>query len=375
MTRGGNILGVNKSQGSAAPGFSISIVIPTWNGLHLLRENLPSVLEAVRVYEASTGAQTEIILSDDGSSDGTVDLIFEDFPTVRVVRRPVNGGFSAACNSGIEAARYDLVALLNNDVRLDAEYLLHKSAHFEDPTVFAVTAKVFEWDSTIFTTGGRFGRFRRGFWSVYFNYDVVGKDARAWIEERRLLSMYAIGGFATYRRSQLLELEGFCELLSPFHWEDVDLSYRGWKRGWEIHYEPRSLAWHRTSATIDANYEKSHVDSVSLRNRLLFHWINLHYRPYLVAHVVMLTLMLVAKTLVGRTDFWKSVRGAVERLPQALKLRRKERALAVRTDREVQKRLKAFYRAAPIQRYYNQQQVIDTHPEAREKNLGRSDHV
>lgn len=375
MTRGGNTLGANRSQGSAAPGFSISIVIPTWNGLHLLRENLPSVLEAVQVYEASTGALTEIILSDDGSSDGTVDLIFEDFPSVRVVRRPSNGGFSAACNSGIEAAKYDLVALLNNDVRLDADYLLHKAVHFQDPNVFAVSAKVFEWDSTIFTTGGRFGRFRKGFWSVYFNYDVAGRDAKTWIEERRLLSTYAIGGFATYRRSQLLELGGFSELLSPFHWEDVDLSYRGWKRGWEIHYEPRSLAWHRTSATIDSNFEKNHVDSVSLRNRLLFHWVNLHYPPYLVAHIVMLALMLISKTLIGKFDFFRSVREAVQRLPQALELRRRERSLATRTDREVQKMLKAFYRAAPIQVYYNQQQVIDTHPEAREKTLGRPDHV
>ena len=120
--------------------------------------------------------------------------------------------------------------------------------HFEDPEVFAVTAKVFEWDHPIFATGGKLGRFRRGFWSVYFNYDISDSSASNWTEKQQLLSVYAVGGFATYSRQKLESLGGFNQLLSPFHWEDVDLSYRGWKRGWQIRYEPHSIAHHRTSA-------------------------------------------------------------------------------------------------------------------------------
>jgi len=225
----------------------LSIVIPSRNGLHLLRENLPSVDRAARTHSRRTGASTEIVVVDDGSQDGTVEALSADFPHVYVVRRRRSQGFACACNAGFEATRFPIVALLNNDVRVEEEFFLHQTPHFEEADVFGVTAKVFEWDKPIFATGGRVGRFRRGFWSVYFNYDVLGPEASRWVEERRLLSAYAIGGFATYSREKLKILGGFNELLSPIHWEDMDLSYRAWKRGWTVRYEPRSVAQHRTS--------------------------------------------------------------------------------------------------------------------------------
>lgn len=345
------------------PGFSISVVIPTWNGLHLLRENLPSVLTAVEFYRARSGAAVEILVVDDGSTDTTVQDLPDEFPQVKLIIRPRNGGFAKACNTGFDASRHSLVALLNNDVDLDPEYLLHMASHFEEEDVFAVTAKVYEWDSTTFTTGGRYGRFRRGFWSVYFNYDVQC-DAAAWIDGRKLFSAYAIGGFATYHREKLQRLDGFNELLSPFHWEDVDLSYRGWKRGWKIHYEPRSTARHRTSATIDAHYRKKHVDAVSFRNRLLFHWINLHSPSFLIRHLLMLLVLTATRVVALDFYFYRSLYEAILKLPEVLSYRAAERKALRRSDTEVARMLTGFYGAAPIEVYFSQREVLERHPEA-----------
>lgn len=343
---------------------AVSVVIPTWNGLDLLRDNLPSVLAAVRFYSQKEGVPVEVIVVDDGSRDGTAEAAAREFPQVRLVGKSRNEGFAAACNAGFQHCRFPLIALLNNDVRVEKEYLVHQVEHFQDARVFAVTSKVFEWEPPIFATGGRFGRFRRGFWSVYLNYDTLGPDQDEWIRGHKLLSAYAIGGFATYDRAKLEELGGFSELLSPFHWEDVDLSYRGWKAGWEIHYEPRSRAHHRISATIEAHYDKRMVETVSWRNRLLFHWVNLHSPGFLVRHLAMVGVFLLTRFLALDFGFYVAFAQALTRLPQVYRLRIRERRRAQRSDVEVARRLSRFYQSAPIKIYSDRRQVQKEHPES-----------
>jgi len=344
----------------------LSIVIPTRNGLHLLRENLPSVQRASRMFSEKTGGAVEVIVVDDGSQDGTSRILPAEFPDVYLVERSRSQGFACACNAGFEACKFPVVSLLNNDVRVEEEFFLHQSSHFEDENVFGVTAKVFEWDQPIFATGGRVGRFRRGFWSVYFNYDVRIDSASGWVDQRRMLSAYAIGGFSAYSREKLRELGGFNELLSPIHWEDVDLSYRAWKRGWEVRYEPRSVAHHRTSATIDAHFEKRSVERISYRNRLLFHWINLHSPTYLLRHLLMLSVLILTRILVLDFGFYAALGQALRRLTTVIRLRRVEREEARKSDAEISRLLNSFYRTAPIEIYYNQQEVIEHHPESGE---------
>ena len=341
----------------------ISIVIPTWKGLHLLRENLPAVLDAARFYREKTGGDTELIVVDDGSSDETTSALPDEFPEARLIAKPQNEGFAITCNVGFQHCQLPVMALLNNDVRVERDYLFYLAEHFRDPLVFAVTSRVLEWDGATFSAGGRVGRFRRGFWSVYFNYDTCGPDQQAWIEEHRLLSAYAIGGFAAYDRAKVAELGGFTELLSPFNWEDVDLSYRGWKRGWEVHYEPRSVAYHRISATIGAHYQKKRVEAVSFRNRLLFHWINCHSPVFLASHLLMLALLTLTRFLVFDFSFYRSVYEGWIRLPEVRRLRRRERARARRTDAQLCRVWSRFYKSAPIRIYYGRAEVLQARDE------------
>lgn len=85
----------------------ISVVIPSYNRRHTLQRALQSVFEQSSVVD-------EVILVDDGSSDGSAEMVARSFPTVKLIRQP-NLGVSAARNRGIEAARYDWIALLDSD--------------------------------------------------------------------------------------------------------------------------------------------------------------------------------------------------------------------------------------------------------------------
>ena len=339
----------------------LSVVIPTWNGLHLLQENIPSIMTALEYFKDKLCKGYELIIVDDGSTDGTENWVTKEYPKVNLIRWPINNGFSKACNAGFKVCHGQVVALLNNDLQLDQDYFVHLYPHFTDDNVFAVTTKVFEWNSNIFACGGRIGHFRRGFWSMYSNYDVQDDSSQDWIEQHRLLSACAIGGFAGYSRNKLNCLGGFNELFSPFYWEDIDLSYRAWKRGWKVHYEPRSRSRHRTSATINSSFDKHFVKMHSFKNRLLFHWINIHTSSYLLRHILVLVFLLMTRLVILDLVFYRALWEALSKIGPALICRRIEKREAKMSDFELYRLLQDFYRKAPIEVFRSQKEVIQHH--------------
>ena len=245
----------------------VSIVIPTWRGRSLLEAYLPSVIAASHHYRSSQGADTEIIIVEDAGGDDSIPWLQSQFGgEVILLEHEKNRGFCAACTTGFTHARFPIVLLLNNDVRLKTDCIAPMIEHFKNSHVFAVTGKMFSQQGNVFCNGGKIGRFRRGMWSSYANYDVLPStpdtsvsdldahasdlDAHSAESDARTpfsyLSFAAIGAFSAYDRERYLLLGGFDPLTAMY--EDVDISYRGWKRGWLVEYEPRSIAYH------DANH-------------------------------------------------------------------------------------------------------------------------
>src|SRR6266567_4463240 len=108
-----------------------SVVIPNWNGKDLLAKYLPSVIDAMQGHHAN-----EVIVVDNGSTDGSADFVRENFPDVNLIELKENLGFGGGSNAGFRAAHNDIVVLLNNDMRVAPDFLAPLLEGFGDPEVF-----------------------------------------------------------------------------------------------------------------------------------------------------------------------------------------------------------------------------------------------
>jgi GT2 family glycosyltransferase len=114
----------------------LTVVLLNWNGVHLL----PTCLESLR---AQTFQDFEIILPDNGSTDGSLELLAEKYPEVQIIRFPRNMGFCLAMNAGMSAAHGEFVFSLNNDTDLDPHCLEEVVAAMRaDPKVGIAATKM-----------------------------------------------------------------------------------------------------------------------------------------------------------------------------------------------------------------------------------------
>jgi GT2 family glycosyltransferase len=327
----------------------VSIVIPTWNGITLLERFLPSVRAAAAAYTRQSSAPVEIVIVDDGSTDATSswisDLRFEiSNLELKLLKNEANLGFAKTCNRGVNAASHNLVFLLNNDVELDLGSIAPLVENFSDPAVFAAHCRVIDLESGEECGTGKIGGFARGFLRVHQSY-IPRADSHP---REPLYSIFAGGGSAMFDRERFLQLGGFEELLSPFYWEDVELSYRAWKRGLKVLYEPRSVARHRVSSTI-GKLKRNRVRMIEQRNRLLLHWINLHDGRMLASHIT--RVMLLALT----SPF--SLAAAIKLLPEARERRKQEKLAARLSDRDVIRVFKELAARADLITYNHRAEI------------------
>jgi GT2 family glycosyltransferase len=215
----------------------VSIVIPHWNGA----QHLPTCLESLR---AQTYPRVEVIVADNGSSDGSLALLSRDYPGVRVLALGENLGFTGACNAGMRAAQGDFVALLNNDTETDPHWMAEIVAAFErHPEAGLVASKMLLFDRRdTFHTAGDFYRVN----GTPGNRGVWQKDEGQYDREETVFS--ACGGSAAYRR-EMLDQVGLLDNDFFYSCEDLDLAWRAQLAGWRCIYAPRAIVYHKLMAT------------------------------------------------------------------------------------------------------------------------------
>jgi len=301
-----------------------SIVILNWNGRELLEKSVPSVIEAVRW----DGGDHEIIVVDNGSTDDSVAFLRCKYPQVRIIVLDRNYYFSGGCNEGVRRSRNDIVVLLNNDMIVDKEFLRPLLNGFVDDDVFAVSAQIFFWDKDKerVETGKTRGFYRWGFLQVI--HDEVNKEGICPI-------LYAGGGSAAFDKAKFIALGGFDDLFDPFYWEDTDLSYRAWKRGWRVLYEPRSVVYHKHRGTNEKVYGQAFVHKMINRNHFLLIWKNINDPLLILLHPVALGGRLLLNYLQGNFTYLAAFSSAVSRMGKVLKKRLSERQSTKLTDKEV----------------------------------------
>ena len=215
---------------------SVAIVALNWNG----REHLADCL-------ASLAAQTysgpfQVVLADNGSTDGSVDFVRERFPSVRVVRSERNLGFAGGNNLAARQVEADVVAFVNNDTRAEPAWLEELVAVLtQAPELAAVGGKIVNWDgSRLDFVGG--GATLTGL-GLQFDH---GEARSPHDHERDIL--FACGGSIAIWRKVFLEVGAFDEDYFAFY-EDVDLGWRLWLAGYRVRYAPRSVVHHRHHGT------------------------------------------------------------------------------------------------------------------------------
>jgi GT2 family glycosyltransferase len=338
-------------------GTGLSIVIPNWNGRALLENFLPTVVESARAYEIALGLPAEIIVSDDASTDDSKQWLQTHWPDVRFEGSPHQQGFAPTANRGVLAARFSLVYLLNNDVALRTTSVPALTMHFRDSTVFAVTGNAYDFATGVLRGAGQRGRFRRGFLGVHSRFFFACPP----FPKPPLITLYATGGSSLFDRDKFLALGGFEETLAPYGWEDVELSLRAWKQGFEIRYEPCSHIWHQFSSTIGSRISRRKAATIYERNRLLTHWLHLDTPGQRAAHATAIAIKLLTTPLLGRLDFWRAFVWAFARRKE-IKARRAElRKTQRRTLAEVCREIEAQMSrpevrpleasSAPVRRY------------------------
>jgi O-antigen biosynthesis protein len=310
------------------PNPAATIIILNWDGKHLLAECLPSVIESIKC----AGGNHKILVVDNGSRDGSVEFIRQNFPQVGILTLDRNYGFAIGNNRGAERAETDVIVFLNNDMVVDCGFLRPLLDGFSDPSVFAVTSQIFFADPTRRReeTGKTCARFEHGF--LYFWHDEIGSDENA----TDMPVLWAGGGSSAIDRRKFLELGGFDSLYHPFYVEDADISYQAWKRGWRCVLAPASRVIHKHRSTSKAKFGNSFVDKTIRKNQYLFIWKNVTDLSMIFSHIVNLPRVHAREMIQNgpQPEIGAFIR-AVGRLPVALIRRLSNAASAALSDRDV----------------------------------------
>ena len=214
-----------------------SIIIPNWNGI----EHLPGCLDSLRTQ---TFGNTEVILVDNGSTDGSQALVTGQYPEVHLVALEHNLGLTGGNNIGFDAAHGEILISLNNDTEAHPHFVeALVNALQEHPEAGMAAAKMLLFDrrDQIHSAGDGYGidgiPFNRGVWQQ----DEGQFDEPGWI-------FGGCGGAVAYRRAMLDDVGTFDESFFMYC-EDVDLNWRAQLAGWRCWYAPQAIVYHKLSAT------------------------------------------------------------------------------------------------------------------------------
>ena len=219
----------------------VSILVVSWNGRDHLETCLPALVE-----QRAAGAEIEILVLDNGSSDGSAELVRRAYPDLVLAESPVNLGFAAGNNRLAELATGDVLVLVNNDTRVEPGWLaaLVDAYRSAPEDVAAVAGRIVDWNAERLD----FGRGLLTFDGHALPLDQGRPLARARLPESGEELLFGCGGNLLVRADSFRSAGGFDERFFAY-FEDVDLGWRLWAGGERIVACAEAVVRHRLSAT------------------------------------------------------------------------------------------------------------------------------
>jgi cellulose synthase/poly-beta-1,6-N-acetylglucosamine synthase-like glycosyltransferase/peptidoglycan/xylan/chitin deacetylase (PgdA/CDA1 family) len=254
----------------------VSVIVPAYN-------EKEGIAAAVRSLAAGDHTEIEVVVVDDGSTDGTADIAEGlGLPNVRVIRKP-NGGKASALNTGVAAARHELIVMVDGDTVFEPESVRRLVQPFADPSVGAVAGNV--------KVGNRHSLVAR--WQ-HIEY-VIGFNLDRRLYETLRCMPTVPGAIGAFRRDALAEVGGMTDDTLA---EDTDITMALCRAGWRIVYEESARAWTEAPATLSQLWKQRYRWSYGTMQAMWKHRGALHSRgpfrfglPFLALFGVVLPLV------------------------------------------------------------------------------------
>jgi O-antigen biosynthesis protein len=280
---------------------SVSVIIPAYKKTEMFLEHLKQNLAFL--------PDCEIIVVNDDPTQSMVSVL-KPFPQIILIENEKNLGFGETVNKGVKRATSAYIMLLNTDVKLlDTSWKKAVVQLEKDSNLFGVSFAQKEKDGQIVGKN-------RIFWEKGFFHHSKAKNLEAGI------TGWAEGGSCILDKKKFLHLNGFDPLYSPFYWEDIDLSYRAWKSGFTVLFNPDIVVEHHHESTIGSYFHKQFVQTTAYRNQFIFIWKNITDMRLLLSHKPYLFYQLMVTMSKGDMNYCRGLFQAVTKIPEIISARK-----------------------------------------------------
>ncbi len=218
---------------------SVAVILVNLNSRDELAESLTSL--AAQTYPKDL---LDVIVVDNASTDGSLELLAERFPWARVLPQDTNTGFSPAVNTAARAADAECVVMLNNDARVDPDFIDRLVEHYDPSTgAVCVAAQILSWDGERLDFGEGAVNFYGMGQQIGYGMPAASGD----VEDGKEI-LFACGGAMLVNRKTYLDSGGFDDAFFAY-FEDVDFGWRLWVLGFRVVFAAKAKAYHRMHGT------------------------------------------------------------------------------------------------------------------------------
>lgn len=288
--------------------YPISIIIPVYKNYQMFYQ----YLEINKKFFSGC----EIIIMNDYPLENITKQVKKIYQKAFVFNNKKNLGFAGNVNKGVIKSSRKYVFLMNSDVVLKDDSFKKSINYFKkNKKLFAIGFAQLEKDGKV--VGSNKGYFKNGF--INHSGCLINND------KNLVPNFWAEGGASIFRKDLFIKLGMLDELFNPFYWEDIDLSYRAWKSGYEIKFDPSIVVEHHHESTIGKYFQQQRILKTAFRNQLFFIWKNLTDKKLIINHFLNLP----------KYFFKPGFFDALIKLPQVLKKRKQILKFFVKNDQEV----------------------------------------
>jgi GT2 family glycosyltransferase len=271
----------------------IAVVILNWNGVKLLEQFLPSVIQY--------SPEATVYVADNASTDESIAFVKNNYPTIEIVQNKTNHGFAGGYNDALQHIDAEIYALVNSDIEVTENWLKPILETFEsEPETAIIQPKILDFKKKDhFEYAGAAGGFIDQFGYPYCRgriFDTLEKDNGQYNDKIEIF--WASGACFFIRSVVYKELNGFDEEFFA-HQEEIDLCWRSINKGYKIKYNSESIVYHVGGATLQqSNPQKTYLN---FRNSLLMLTKNLPQDTFFQVLIIRMLLDGVAgvKYIVG----------------------------------------------------------------------------